>query len=132
MGAGPGMTNWIGVLPIFDRPNKVQLSIGAAKVIWVPCGSLRRLSAGSSINAEQVLLGETTIIALSTLPSRCTVYTVCCVLGVGVGVGVCPSICWYRLLIPIIDDATKSTIIDTEVFLNMVLDLSCSIKRYND
>jgi hypothetical protein len=36
------------------------------------------------------------------------------------------------LLIPISDAATKSTIIDTEVLLNMALRLSCSIKRYND
>jgi hypothetical protein len=33
VGAGPGMTNWIGILPIFARPNNVQLSIGAVKVI---------------------------------------------------------------------------------------------------
>jgi ribosomal protein S2 len=36
------------------------------------------------------------------------------------------------LLIPINDGATKSTIIYTEVFSNMVLRLSCSIKCYND
>jgi hypothetical protein len=30
---GPGVTNRICVLPIFARPNKVQLSIGAVKVM---------------------------------------------------------------------------------------------------
>jgi len=79
---GAGVTNWICVLPIFDRPNKTQLSIGAIKVIVVPGLSPRRfgLSPGSSTNAVQVLLAE--IIAATTRPASCTF---CC------GFGVCPS-----------------------------------------
>ena len=49
------------MLPIFDRPNKVQkLSLGAIKVIVVPGLSLRRFGSlsGSSTNAVQVLLAE--------------------------------------------------------------------------
>ena len=30
--AGAGTANWIGILPIFARPKRVQLSIGAVKV----------------------------------------------------------------------------------------------------
>ena len=48
---GAGTSNWIGVLPIFARPKRVQLSIGAVKNILLPGGSLRRfgLLVGSSI-----------------------------------------------------------------------------------
>jgi len=51
---GAGTWNWIGVLPIFARPKKEQLSIGAVKVKLVPGGSLRRfgLSTGSSTNVD--------------------------------------------------------------------------------
>lgn len=60
---GAGTWNWIGVLPIFARPKKVQLSIGAVKIKLVPGGSLRRfgLSTGSSTNAVQVLSAEITV-----------------------------------------------------------------------
>ena len=120
---GAVTTNEIGVLLVFARPNKVQLSIGAVKVILVPGGSLRRfgLSAGRSTNAVQDLFGDTTIIAPVTWPEGCTVR------GVWL-----PSIYWCMLPIPITDAATRSTIIDTEVFPNMVLRLSYSIKQYND
>jgi hypothetical protein len=76
------------------------------------------------LQMQQDLLGDVDIIVPVTRPSRCMVFVV-----LGVGVGVCPSIYWYMLLIPINDDATESTIIDTEVFPNMVLGLSCTIKR---
>ena len=69
-------------------------------------------SRGSSTNAVQDLLGDVDIIVPVTRPSRCMDFVV-----LGVGVVVCPSIYWYMLLIPINDAATKSTIIDTEVFL---------------
>jgi len=72
---GAGATNEIGVLLVFARPNKVQLSNGAVKVILVPGGSLRRfgLSAGRSTNAVQDLFGDTTIITPVTWPEGCTV-----------------------------------------------------------
>jgi hypothetical protein len=51
--------NWIGVSPIFARPNKAQkLSSGAFRVIMVPGGSLRTfgLSSGSFTDAVQVVI----------------------------------------------------------------------------
>lgn len=49
----------------FVKPNKVQLSIGAVKVIVVPGESLRRfgLSAGRTTNAVHLSLGDTSITA---------------------------------------------------------------------
>jgi hypothetical protein len=60
--------NWIGVSPIFARPNKVQLSVGAFKVKLVPGGRSAAfgLSAGSFTDAVQVASAPAEIIALTT------------------------------------------------------------------
>ena len=68
---GAGTLNWIGVSPIFARPKKVQLSVGAFKVKRVPGGRLRTfgLSAGiSSTDAVQVASAPAEIVTLTTLP----------------------------------------------------------------
>jgi hypothetical protein len=84
-----GVTNWICVLPIFDRPNKIQkLSpFGACKDIWVPGGSLRRFGSpsGSATVATHVLLEK--IVAETTRPLTCTSRIGCGVLADGA----CPS-----------------------------------------